>query len=151
VRSFLDNRRTSLVINGIESEQRRVPGGAPQGSPLSPILFLFYNTELVKMCSQGNTSAVGFMDDINILAYSQSTEQNCSVLEAVHGRCLQWAKRFGMKFAPQKYELIHFTRRRKAFNLAATVQLGDVEQAPKSEVRVLGVWVNIKLKWEAYI
>ena len=84
MRSVLDDRRSLLVINGIELEQRRVLGGAPQGSPLLPILFLFYNVELVEMCSQGNTSAVGFIDNINILAYSRSTEQNYNVLEAVH-------------------------------------------------------------------
>jgi hypothetical protein len=149
--SFLHERKTTLVFNGSESESYRILGGAPQGSPLSPILFLLYNSELVELCSGPRTSAIGFMDDINILTYSKSTERNCLELETVHSRCLAWAKRFGMKFAPQKYELIHFTRRRTAFNLAATIRLGETIQHPKQEVRILGVWIDPKLKWAAHI
>ena len=51
-----------------------------------------------------------------------------------------------MKFAPQKYELVHFTRSRKAFNLVATVNLTGAQIEPKGEVRVLGVWLDTKLK-----
>jgi hypothetical protein len=43
-----------------------------------------------------------------------------------------------MKFAPMKYELIHFTRSKK-FNLKASIYLGGIEKAPKLEVCVLGI------------
>jgi hypothetical protein len=86
-----------------------------------------------------------------MLAYSDSTEGNCQTLEQAHRRCLEWADRFGMKFAPQKYELIHFTTKRKKYNLAATIKLGNVTKEPTSSVRVLGVWFDPKLKWTSYI
>src|SRR5258708_6309474 len=54
-----------------------------------------------------------------------------------------------MKFAPGKYELIHFTRR-KGFNLQAGIQIGGVEKAPTEEVRILGIWVDPKLRWSAH-
>lgn len=53
---------------------------------------------------------MAFVDDVNILAYSSSTEANCRTLERVHRACLKWAKRHGAEFAPSKYELIHLAK-----------------------------------------
>jgi hypothetical protein len=62
---------------------------------------------------------------------------------------MQWARRHGMRFALKKYELIHFTRS-KGFNLQAGIQLGEGGKAPTQEVRILGIWVDPKLKWSAH-
>jgi hypothetical protein len=152
VRAFMTDRETTLVIQGQETAAFPVPAGVPQGSPLSPILFLFYNSELLDLCQRPKEglTAVGFADDVNMLAYSRSTETNCKILEAGHARCLDWARRHGMRFAPTKYELIHFTRGRK-FNLEACVRLGDTEKRPSPDVRVLGVWLDTKLRWSAHL
>ncbi len=151
IRAFMTNRKTTLVIQGHETTAFPVLAGVPQGSPLSPILFLFYNSELLELCQRPKEglSAVGFADDINMLAYSRSTEGNCRILEAAHTRCLDWARRYGIKFAPSKYELIHFTRSRR-FNLQASVRLGGTEKLPSPDVKVLGVWLDTKLSWSAH-
>ena len=149
----MTDRSTTLIVQGKESERLRVNAGVPQGSPLSPILFLFYNADLLDLCCNpaARTTAIGFIDDVKILVYGPSTESNCRKLEATHRKCLEWASKFGLKFAPQKYELIHFTRRRNAFNLTACVDLDGVGREPKKDVRVLGVWLDTRLKWTGHI
>ena len=91
VRAFATNRRTTLVIQGHETEVLSITDGVPQGSPLSPILFLFYNSGLLELCQRPKEglSVVGFLDDVNILAYSSSTENNYRMLEACHSKCLE--------------------------------------------------------------
>jgi hypothetical protein len=129
-----------------------VPGGVPQGSPLSPILFLFYNAGLLELCEdlKLRTTGIGFIDDANILAYGPTTASNVSALERIHTKLLEWAKRYGMKFAPKKYELIHFARRKTRFDMTATINLGSgIEKTPTQEVRVLRVQLDTKLKWTA--
>jgi hypothetical protein len=152
VRAFVTDRSTTLIIQGVETEPIQVLYSVPQGSTLSPILFLLYAAELLEICNdpKARLSASGFVDDTNILTYGTSTEANCRTLERVHDKCLGWAVRHGMSFAPQKYELIHFTRSRTKFNLAASATFGSIQKSPTQDVRVLGIWLDPKLKWTAH-
>ena len=155
--SFLANRQTTLVLGRWQSPPpppppHRVSTGIPQRSPISPILFLFFNAGLVEHCAQGmgRVTGLGFVDDVNILACGDSTEDNCHLLEKIHNDCLAWASRHGAAFAPQKYELMHLTRSRK-FNMSASVQLPGGPKAPSPTVRVLGVLLDSKLRWGPHI
>ena len=71
--SFLSDRSTTLALSGKASESFAVFTGIPQGSPISPILYLFYNADLLEICERPgtSTSAIGFIDDVNILAYGK--------------------------------------------------------------------------------
>ena len=89
VNSFLKDRQSSLTFDGRTSAMRQVNAGIPQGSPVSPILFLFFNAELVKGCEKLGIKAspVGFVDDVNILAYKRSTADTCETLSKAHDVC----------------------------------------------------------------
>ena len=140
------------MINRVESETFAIKAGLPQGSPLSLILFLLYIEELFGLASRPNLGVytIRFVDDLNLLAYSKSTEQNFATLGQIHERCLDWASRHEIKFAPHKYELIHFTTARKKHNLQATIKVEGTEKLPFTQVKVLGVWLDSKLKWQAH-
>ena len=49
--SFLGGRSTSLTIGRKISEIFLINTGIPQGSSISPILFLFFNALLIKNCA----------------------------------------------------------------------------------------------------
>jgi hypothetical protein len=51
-----------------------------------------------------------------------------------------------MKFAPQKYKLIHFITATKKHNLQALIKIKKIKKLPSEQVRVLRVWLDLKLK-----
>ena len=149
--SFTTSRTTSLVFDDSESPQFPIYCGVPQGSPFSPILFLFYISELHNTVHtpEKGVSALGFADDTNLLAFSSSLKSNLLKLKSTHSKCQDWARKHGMKFAPEKYELLHFSRRRRD-NLQLSLRLGEVVLQPKEEVRILGLYFDSKLVWKKH-
>ena len=56
---------------------------------------------------------IGFADDTNIMAYSQSAYDNCRRLERAWQTFVDWANYYGMQFEPAKSALLYFTRCRE--------------------------------------
>jgi retron-type reverse transcriptase len=126
--SFLSNRQTKIKLVEGESEWLRTDTGIPQGSPISPILFLFFIADLLDIThnKELRALAVGFVDDVNILTYGSLTERNYKALSEIHRNYVKWAVTYRVKFAPEKYEVLYLTRARKKFNLRATLTLEGI-------------------------
>jgi hypothetical protein len=90
VGSFISNWTTTLCLPGYNTDLFPTHTGISQGSPLSPILFFFYNANLVDACNPPTLPASGtsFVDNVSALAFSESIEENCRMLQTVHKRCL---------------------------------------------------------------
>lgn len=124
-----------------------------QGSPISPVLFLFFNAPLIEDCAKAKLpiQVGGFVDDVHLLAFSKSTAGNCRILEKAHEICKKWARTHGASFAPQKYELIYLTRRPRKFDLTEMVRLGENDIRPETSIRILGLHIDTKLRYGPHI
>ncbi len=113
------------------------------------ILYLFYNANLLEACDniKLRTSFTNFVNDINILIYKEFMKCNCRVLSEIYDRCEQWSKTYDIKFLMTKHKLIHFIRISKWFNIKVDVKLMKHQINSKSDIRVLRVQLNFKLKW----
>ncbi len=155
VDSFLSNRTTILKTSEHSTSRTPIATGIPQGSPLSPILYLFYNSDLIEDCNARddlNTVATGFVDDVGLLTVGDSTEENCSALRMIHDEiCLKWASRHGSEFDPSKYQLLHLSRKQR-FNLDHSLQLNERQCINARQfVRYLGVDIDSKLSWNQHV
>jgi len=116
---------------------------------LSLILYLFYNVNLLEAYNviKLRTNFTDFVNDVNILTYKEFIKHNCKVLSEIYNRCEQWSKTHDIKFLMTKHELIHFMRTFKWFNMKVDVKLMRHQIDLKSDIRVLKVQLNFKLKW----
>jgi hypothetical protein len=68
----------------------------------------------------------------------------------VHNRCLEWARKHGAFFAPEKYVLVHFTKARTKHNNSCPLILPTSTLHPSPSARVLGVILDKKLSWQPH-
>ena len=147
-----------MHFDGEKTQNISIRAGVPQGSPLSPILFLLYIASLYETlkAKHPHLSLVGFADDTNILAFSKSAALNVTQLQNAWHTCLQWAETRGMTFGPKKSELIHFNKGRKQWSnivKLSTLNPGGSETIikPKEACKFLGIWLDRKLSWDEHL
>jgi hypothetical protein len=108
IQSFITNRSVNIRMDGEIGPLTNIFCGLPQGSPISPILFMLYIAPLFWL---GESSArFGYADDIGLLAVSTDLQTNCDSLQETLQEALDWGQAEGITFDPKKSELIHFTR-----------------------------------------
>lgn len=174
VYSWLNGSHTTLHLPGRTPEDFVISVGIPQGSSLSPILFLFFASGLleIKITNLNGVIAaiVSYVDDTYIIVRSSSARKNCKALKIMHDRVQAWAKANDVEFAPHKYGLLHFERQPKKRPVKEPEQeptkrcmeLPDIKgltpehlKAPKGydvpHLRILGVMVDSQLKWGPHI
>lgn len=65
VRSYLHDRSTTITFGDYESRPKSLSIGLPQGSPLSVILYILYNSSLLNQAvDMKDTSSLVFIDDV---------------------------------------------------------------------------------------
>ncbi len=132
---------------------REINADISQKSFISSILFLFFNASLIKKCEalKIKIEVLDFVNDINILVYDRFTEEICRTLSKIHNVCAKWACTHDATFASEKYELMHFTRKSKKFNMMINIQIESSIIKLKSDVQVLKMQLNMKLQWNAHL
>jgi exonuclease III len=150
--SFLKERWTRMTMDDFTSKEHSISTGIPQGSPLSPILYIFYNAGLLETCELDlDTTATGYIDDAAILACGDTTAETCAKLKVALQKAQNWATAHASKFAPDKFQLAHFTRSRTRFDIEQEVETEWGNIMPKTTCKYLGVVMDHKLDWKPHV
>ena len=160
VQDFCQGRQGSVVVGRYESPVQDIRfAGIPQGSPLSPILYVFYNADLVDMDIDRSGGAIGFVDDFNAWVTGPSIGQNMAAIQQrILPRVETWARESGAIFEADKTGLIHFTsgamataRSTQAAAEVPSLNFQGTEIYPQESVKILGVTLDTKLRMDTHI
>ncbi len=115
VRSFLHNRTQRTIIRSAQSSPQALTHGVPQGSVLSPLLFLVHINDLPEAISQPTTVDI-FADDTTLSSHSPYTDTSglCSRLCQSTLELEEWTSngRFKLNTDQTKSMLVTGTRLR---------------------------------------
>ena len=98
IENFLTERSQQVIVNGCSSNPTNVMSGVPQGTVLTPLLFLCYINDLPENVS---SKARLYADDV-LLYKTIHTKEDCLTLNTLK----LWANKWRMMFNPDKCEVI---------------------------------------------
>ena len=147
IRAFLADRTAHLVLNGV-AFPFNIEVGVPQGSPLSPTLFLVFVDDLLQDLEH-MVRIQAFADDLllwDIMTYRGAVplkiQEALSVVE-------QWSRVWGLTFNVAKCQVIDISQFRVVSRLQ--LQMYNIFVPQVKEFRYLGVWVDSSLSWSRHI
>jgi hypothetical protein len=157
VGNMLRERKTRLRFDDYTSEPYTLTNGIGQGDPLSMLLYLFYNADLLDISRYAHEAALGYVDDTILYAEGDNfNNTNASLTDMMtrEGGCIEWAQDHNSKFETSKFALIGFTRRRQqipggrttAQQTRQALQLNNVTIEPSSSHKFLGVIFDQELR-----
>ena len=147
--SFLTNRKVQLVIDGHESKKRKIETGIPQGSSVSPILFLIYISEVFDAVKEACplVTSLSFVDDLGLIALETSVKDITRSLKKVAKTALDWGIANAVTHDMSKTEAMLFSksqRQQLSKQLQRTkIKVGNEKiRFNKEATRWLGVWLD---------
>ena len=102
IKNFLLDRKQRVVISGEASSWRDVLSGIPQGSVLSPVLFICYENDMPETVQ---SMIRMFADDTKVFAQSNTKEQ-CQNLQSDLNTLHNWADDWQLRFNATKCKTI---------------------------------------------
>jgi hypothetical protein len=154
VRSFLEGRIAAIKMEGACGEHTPTTGSLPQGSPISPILFMLYMAPLFTAeRARGAIPRAGYADDGRLGACSPSLARNVKILEEELRRTVEWCSANALSLDMAKSELLHFTRARSQENppVCAPHAVTPVPLSKAASLKWLGVHFDRKLTFRPHV
>ena len=110
--SFLSNREARVRINGVLGKSMKMHHGLPQGSVLSPILFLFYINHLAEILPTEVVNAL-FADDVTLLATCNTLVEAEKLVQKSVDIVAAWSKEWKISLNTTKSEFSFFSNSTK--------------------------------------
>jgi len=113
VESFMEDRKVIMSMDGKEGDSMDVETGVPQGSPVSPVLFVIYLSGLFGQVEdkgkECGSEGISFVDDVAWVVEGEDVGECTQRLERCAMETTIWAKKNACQFDIEKTEAMLFT------------------------------------------
>jgi hypothetical protein len=148
INDFMNARSIQVIVGGAESTSRNLDNGTPQGSILSPLLFVIMINDISVSKPDVNLSL--YADDS--ATYKGGTNLNFIVkqLQICLNDIYEWCEKWGVKISVTKSCVVVFTNKRK-FQMEKPLNINGINLKVESKVKFLGMIFDQKLNWNKHV
>ena len=155
LRSYLTDRRQSVVVSGSCSSSQNLVCGVPQGSVLGPLLFSIYTTPLASLLrGHEGVHFHQYADDLQIYVSAEPEDLPDAVrrLEECIACVESWMNQNELKLNNSKTDFILYGHKPTiAKTTLPSLAVGEVRVMPKPAVRNIGVRLDSALTLEEQV
>ena len=162
VEQLLTGRMTKLQFDDFVSELMTVDNGIGQGDPLSMILYIIYNADLLEIADvTEREDALGYVDNVAVMAVADDFDETVTMLKHMMEKedgGQQWSDDHNSRFEVSKSVVLHATRRRQKdpanrrrqipLDRPPLILQGQVVREVES-FKYLGIEIDSELCWQA--
>ena len=144
---FLVGRLIQVNVNNFFSNQINPKAGVPQGSVLSPLLFLIYVNDLPAP-HHNQSSLSQFADDTAQWAFSLNVRFAAKILQQDLLKLAMWCAKWRIKLNPEKTKVIIFSRSILARKTELNLKLYGETLKIYPQVKFLGITFDSQLNFQ---
>ena len=148
-KSYLSNRKQYVSVNGKSSLPLDISYGVPQGSVLSPLLFLLYINDLPNTSNVLNFYL--FTDDTNIYYESNSLQELEKTINKELNKLYLWLNINRLSLNIDKTNYLIFHPYNKPMKKHITIKINKKAINEKVYIKYLGVLIDSTLSWKHQI
>ena len=143
IRSYLSDRSQCVIYRQHKSNVRLNDTGAPQGSILSPFLFLVLVSDMEECVTDMEcVRLISYADDTTIYAWGDTASEVYQKLSEAGKRILTYMRLSGLAANAEKTNFVMFG------SGMGPITIGDVQVQQNKEEKLVGVWLSKCLSWE---
>ena len=146
---FPVGRVIQVNVNGFLSDKISSIAGVPQGSVLSPLLFLIYVNDLPNSHHRQNSKSQ-FADDTALWAASKNVQFAAKLLRKDLPKLAKWCAKWRIKLNPEKTKVIIFSRSPLARKSESVLIPYGERLKIYSQVKFLGITFDSKLTFQKH-
>lgn len=145
IQSFLSDRTTRYKVNSSLSVELTLPAGTPQGSILSPTLFILWVNDIPQPTELGTYLGL-YADDLTIWASHPCEIVARDKLQTYNNKIERWSDLWRISYNPAKTQCILFKKKRPSNPYAMAIFVKNTRVPTSESATLLGVTMDSKLK-----
>ena len=145
IEDFLKNRTQQVAVDGALSDEAPVLSGVPQGTVVSPMLFLIFINDI----ASNITSSIRLFADDCLLFREIKCQADHETLQRDLNHLVTWSQTWGMKFNIKKCNVMSVTNKRRPSTF--TYRMEDTPLERVTETLYLGVTISSNLSWKSQV